>query len=982
MFTHDSSYRFGALASLLATVSLLAACGGGGGEGAQATAPDLSRAAAAAPALLAQLEEAAQMTHATHAPGSRGDAMRALAARTPIRISTAGVQGVLPLAATPTARTFYIDSQAGSDSNDGSAATAGVLPVGPWRSLAKLAAFTLNPGDTVRLVCGRTWNETLKVNTSGTASSPITVTAHPTGCINPPIIDGSTVIAASSWAAYSGSIYRAPLNTAPQLLVASAGPLNPAHHPNRGYDSAQPNSLYLRNATPSDSALIGGRVRSTYVTTGTDLRLPGGASITVGTSIRIRTNAWVIDETTVSAVNGSRLSLASPTEYPVQAGWGYFLLGRLWMLDSPGEWFYDATTKYIYVWMPNSQAPTVPVYAAQLATGVDLQARSYVQLLDVSIKRVGTGINMRNSTGVVVRNIKVEDTVGMGIDAATSNFAVVESSSFLRTGSNAISGLDNSTPASNGMRVVNNTVTNAGVVMNGETVVSVPRRSYAAIRSGMASIVASNVIRDSGNIGIKLMAGSIVSDNYVRGACTVLDDCAAIYTSGTNNNSQISNNIIEHTRGAVDGKAVAQAYSQGQGIYLDEYASGVTVTGNTVTDADNGIQLHLASNNTIQNNKLYSNRNNQIWLQETKNVLRPSGDVFGNIVIGNQIVPTTPGAKGVRQETSISTTVAFAQFDWNRYFDRLYSNIAFEQTPSTQQEDTLLQWKTASSASTGAPRSLDPNGHGASEQLFATYTVAGPNIVPGGSLSASIAGWTSWNQTPPYATLVREPCTPGYCARYIAGGSQSILSTPNFQILQGHWYRISVDLMTGTDNQQVLVFVRRGGGGTNGYERLSNISMHSTANRTWKRYSFVFQGTKTVNVNDPVTLDKGARVDFQIQIGQTLNVANVEIVPITAADATTRTDLLLNSSNVAIQIACPVAATAPASCVTYARFADDTAVTWPFYLPARSSEIVYTRDSRLIDSDADGIPNVQDTCPATVANSPVNSQGCSFSQRP
>ena len=81
---------------------------------------------------------------------------------------------------------------------------------------------------------------------------------------------------------------------------------------------------------------------------------------------------------------------------------------------------------------------------------------------------------------------------------------------------------------------------------------------------------------------------------------------------------------------------------------------------------------------------------------------------------------------------------------------------------------------------------------------------------------------------------------------------------------QDQWYRLSFDLMTGADGQTVYTTVRRGGGGTNGYETLSAVGIpRTTAGRTWTRYTAIFKAIKTVNAGDPITKDNGARIDFE-----------------------------------------------------------------------------------------------------------------------
>ena len=50
----------------------------------------------------------------------------------------------------------------------------------------------------------------------------------------------------------------------------------------------------------------------------------------------------------------------------------------------------------------------------------------------------------------------------------------------------------------------------------------------------------------------------------------------------------------------------------------------------------------------------------------------------------------------------------------------------------------------------------------------------------------------------------------------------AIESIASPSLTNDQWYRMSVDIATGVDNQRVSFVVRRNGGGTNGYEGISN----------------------------------------------------------------------------------------------------------------------------------------------------------------
>lgn len=76
-----------------------------------------------------------------------------------------------PLAAAAHAETYYADSRLGDDSASGTAMDR------PWRSLARISGFPLQPGDRVLLAAGSAWREPLTIARSGKAGAPITIGA-------------------------------------------------------------------------------------------------------------------------------------------------------------------------------------------------------------------------------------------------------------------------------------------------------------------------------------------------------------------------------------------------------------------------------------------------------------------------------------------------------------------------------------------------------------------------------------------------------------------------------------------------------------------------------------------------------------------------------------------------------------------------------------------------------------------------------------
>jgi hypothetical protein len=82
--------------------------------------------------------------------------------------------------------TYYLDATNGDD------ADAGTSESGPWQTLAKATAASLEPGDRLLLRRGRRWSGRLELAESGTAAAPITVGAYGTG--DRPVVTGDCVV--------------------------------------------------------------------------------------------------------------------------------------------------------------------------------------------------------------------------------------------------------------------------------------------------------------------------------------------------------------------------------------------------------------------------------------------------------------------------------------------------------------------------------------------------------------------------------------------------------------------------------------------------------------------------------------------------------------------------------------------------------------------------------------------------------------------
>ena len=1005
------------------------------------------------------------------------------------------------------ATTYYIDSERGSDFRNGKLPTAagGSSANGPWQTFSRLATASLVPGDTVYLACGSTWNETLRVASSGTSAAPIVISAGPGTCENPPMIDGAVTIPGHMWSQYKGSIYRAqvssiehianpklntnlggwtswspehdasmsldtacsgspapcmaytsgsssgtiisnnfplaggmkytasalvkaPAGTPLRLVIRRGGPtyesfvpeqyikgsgmwqtvsftfvasrsapnarfdfevqasrakinlrevhikrvlpsanmvgvfvdgagVRGSHHPNFGQVGTDASSPFAKIATAGGNTIVD--------TTG--LPLPANASLAAGLGITIRTQPWRMEERKITAVAGSRLTLDAPTGDAIRAGFGYFLTGALWMLDSPGEWFFDSSNGYLYIWMPDNSAPGNRVSFSSLATGADLRKKSHLEVSGIEVRRVGTGVMMGAANTVHLQNVALAEIIDFGVDADGCQTCAVKQSTIAKTGVDGIKAVGGATT---GFTVSDNVITETGASTGSDGWRRLPRPSVAAIIVGPNAQITRNKVLDAASNGIILGTNSTAADNHVARTCMSFNDCAGIYLNYKGNDSSITRNLVESVLGNVAGLPDYWE-NHAVGIYLDDGATNALVTDNTVTNAEYGIQLHNANSSTLSQNRIIGNRRYQLWLQEQTARVRAKGDIFGNKIESNLIVPAA-GGPNVFMESEIGDTEDFATFSNNHYSALFSSRLIGERWSTGSASYNLDEWQV---------KAQDINGKVTQPTGYASFLSSGTNIVPNGNLINSWTGWTKWNPAAPYARFDLLTCSFGPCLQFTAGGSASLMSSPNFSVTGGQWYRVTFDAATSQEGQPIYALVRRGGGGSTGYEPLVPVAETFPGSTTWRRYSFLFQATKTVTANGPLTRELGARIDFdRVQPGTSIRVANLEIVAVNPTKAALKIRPLVNPDDSDADVQCPASDAAADLCDKFIYLKDNSAVSWPANLGPRSGEAIYTRDTSLSDTDGDGVANIEDACPTTPPKVGVNARGCGFDE--
>ena len=715
-----------------------------------------------------------------------------------------------------------------------------------------------------------------------------------------------------------------------------------AHQPNRGYDPANPSHIFL-DAGPGSVASF---------TAGNDLVItPTQELDLVGAGIHVRGRQWRISDCEITAytnvsgtktfTNDSAAHVVTPvpansrycrTEDPVEAGEGYYLANKLWMLDAPGEWYYDANTAQLYLW-PGAGTPDGRVDAGYQLYGVYAHNRSYIVIDGLSIRNTYRGIDLNLATGYEVRNTDIANSEDRAITVYGSDQGTIDNCSINSSVHSAIW----SESATN-LVITNNHIEDTGVI-------GTPRYIGGAINSGNVfaynNTIANNVVLNSGSAAIVLQGDSTASNNYVKNACMLLDDCGGIYTYAVPNDSRILNNIVENVMGSLDGKPPgAETYAIG--IYLDGNSDGVEVTGNTVVNADEIFHLNDGTNNSFIGNTAYGARNVTVTNQGNPAWLVDSNSYMGNLFFPpkNEVIFTT---------RSNANTVVTGSYGNNR-FSFLYSDrIAEERFGTVYNGYDLPAW-IQGKGDTGAS-AFDAF----AVALYRVLTVVPGNLVTNGTFAIDKSGWspTGGNGIVFEHETDSSICAEDNCLHMTttATGGTAVTSV-NPYIEAGKYYRLKFDIKSGSGHHVMLSEVIEDNVGS---YRPVGYSRYIGVDTDWTSHTYVFEASfkESTVPTDPV---KPAQIGFGITSGKTLYIDNVSLEEVTVEtnDVSDDTTILTNPANTPTVFNCSDTTIDPADCSDYVHFTDASPVTWPVTVPAWGSDILVWAANPYRDSDRDG----------------------------
>jgi len=301
--------------------------------------------------------------------------------------------------------------------------------------------------------------------------------------------------------------------------------------------------------------------------------------------------------------------LAAPHPYGLKEGKRFCFLNLLEEIDRPGEWYVDRRAGVLYFWPPKPLAGariSVSVLETPLVT---IDGARYLEFRDLIFEcSRGLGVQMRDSTGCVLSRCTLRNFGAWAIqigersvytDVMADNHGGQANGvrdcelSFLGEGGVILSGGDRRT-----LLPGDNFVEGCRIHHFGRTC----RTMAAGVETaGVGNRVMQNAIHDAPHAGIFMWGNEQwIERNELFRLCAETSDAGAVYIG---RDWTMRGNIVCHNWIHDLGRyAEARECNSTMAVYLDDCASGTTVTGNVIVDAYVGILIGGGHDNVVENN--------------------------------------------------------------------------------------------------------------------------------------------------------------------------------------------------------------------------------------------------------------------------------------------------------------------------------------------------------------------------------------------
>ncbi|MCX7725730.1 MAG: right-handed parallel beta-helix repeat-containing protein [Chitinispirillaceae bacterium] len=507
-----------------------------------------------------------------------------------------------------TSAVYYVNNN-GNDALDGKTEQSAL------KTLSK-AASNAKRGDTIYLRKGDIFRENVSL------PEGVVVKAYGDG-IEKPLICGSERI--TKWTKENkGNIFSASVEHKIYSLYVNGKIMKIARYPNIGY-------LFTTKNNENSTVVTCEELRN---------HPKNSDNYWKGCRMRWRHWSWYYDTRLISSYksDGTMQLEGKPSNESGNgaSGWGFYLDGKAEELDTAGEWYYDESSKRVYLLPPTE----VEDLSQAIVEGVWREK-------GISISNsVIEGISFRyfNSNGLeVTRNSKIYDCEfeGIGGDSGGAALSItwdavnitVSKCTFKNCLNLAISWIQNTSTKENSY-IINNKFVNIGYIPgyggNGPW-----HAAGIIVYAGRNVHIEENIFDTIGYAAVILgSAGNFVEKNIITNAMWTLNDGAGIYTNC--DSSTIRYNIVLYSNGGWE--STGWEIRLAHGIwpeFLEHFKNNIIEFNTCAYNNGNGIFFPNNFNSLVRYNTCYGNLSDaQIHIEGgfyTDDNLPLNDTIYGNI---------------------------------------------------------------------------------------------------------------------------------------------------------------------------------------------------------------------------------------------------------------------------------------------------------------------------------------------------------------
>lgn len=759
----------------------------------------------------------------------------------------------------------YYLSAMGNDSNDGLTVNT------PWKTITKLngAWSRVVPGDSILFRRGDIFRGMIQPTANGSADAPCVIGAYGVGAN--PVISGSKVV--STWTLHSGKIWKADLtgfsaNTI-ESIYSNSVLLEPAR---------EPNNMYYTTTVDGTTTTI----------TSFDLTQPTG--YWNGATLVHRVRNWVWDKATVqsSSYNQLVISSSTPLLFASQSGRGFYFTNKLSYIDTENEWFFDPTTKMMYVWFPGGINPSsniveVPVYENRY--GILLNTKYYWTIENLTFTQGHWGgIRGNSSSFLTIRNCIFENNSGVGIRINVGDYIKIQN--------NTIRNVINTGIVVNNSRfyeISNNKILKCGLPTS---YIDGYDRHGISVGTGFKGKICYNQIDTVGSSGISLSDSlTVIEKNIINNSCYKISDNGGIYlvnagksvsTTGIYGDS-IRNNFIYNTIGNYEG---ANRSTLVQGMDISDYAGNCVIENNTVyNNEEYGIKLFGAFSNKVKNNVLFGNKEAQLGIGTKSSLFSES--VVKNNVISNNLMACNNDIQVSMKVFSDYNTYDFGTYDYNNYFNPFgkYScELSYGSSTTSYASSYLSRWRVLQPLNNQHSTEVTP-----SLQSFTENSTVGNNLITNGNFDSNVNGWSNLLGS----NWINSGGINGGTYQ-IGGASTGMLNlySNSFSVIKDKTYRLRFSCKSARFAKVVVKIAKQYNGDAYSQEKYFELKTSVSD------YSYIFKATATAADASVLFLT----TDDDIQFTYYLDNVDLYEVNATPVDNNDQIRLFTNPSNSVLTI--------------------------------------------------------------------------------